>query len=182
MKLAIYNNTSFGAKYVDKTHIQKYNQEDGKYHEAEASFVMLDPYIDEDKATFHDLIRKWTDADLTYMIYDNFLKKCDARYYATTIQNEGFKNLAPEKILSVCEFTENENNGGKIEFIEGNPDIINNPYSEYKAVGTSMIKPLKNKYKKINLVSVPSEKAVNFYKRNGFKQYPDHNLKFYWEA
>ena len=189
MKISNNTNINFTAqlkKYIPVKHSQTLGSE---YEDKDVSFVELNPYSDQDIKTLENISQDWTAGIFAENIHSDAKKIYDSddelytqssKFYAITSQKNNLDSLDSNKILAICELKE-ENKNGFLHYIQVNPDVIYNPYFEYKRLGSAMLDTLKSYYDKIELYSFPSELVLDFYKRNKFRVYKNGKYYMHWE-
>ena len=157
--------------------VMKINNEDKSYGKEQARMVEIDLDNKKDIETLSNLSENWTNANLVTSIYseakemsENEEYKLDYRFFVITSQKDNFENLDPEKIISVCEIEETEDdNSAFIEYIQSHPDSTHKIYPEYKRGASAMLDGLKYYYNDIKLYAIPTKDVLKFYARNDFR-------------
>lgn len=156
-----------------------------KYNDKKVSFVELNSFNTNDMITLNNISEDWDKSMFAESIYQDALNinelediDCNVKFYAITTQNKNHEKLIPEKILGLCEIKEEGYKKAFVEFVESNPESINNPHAKYKAIGNGIFEALKNYYDNISLQSTVT--ALEFYERQGFKPIEKYSRILHW--
>lgn len=181
------SSASFGAKFINKIPVKKFDSLNNAYKDSLVSFVQIDSRNRKDVAALMDTAKYWRDGhyadNIAYTARELYLGKMDDNHYqvyALTSQKKQFDNLLSEKILGLIEL-ENKPDYAEILHLQVDPELIyTNQPPRYKYVGTGILNFLKKFYNKtLELASVCS--AVEFYQKNGFEICSSTSLRFRWK-
>lgn len=171
------SNVNFKASLVSKTTVLKRTENSFKTIPQEASFIKLSLNNSYDRKALKDIKQSWQHPFVESMYFDfvDFLKHIEeGNIFALTIQDKGFKNVAPEKVLGLVEVLSNGKTGQGIflDYILKAPKNIQAKMGDFCKIGETMLNNLKNVYKGeiIRLFSLSDDSIKEFYRRNGFKQ------------
>lgn len=173
------NTINFTANLIKRTQIQRRNS-DNKFEPYDVSIVELDKNYEPDINSLYKASILWNDQGARYSsnIYHDATKGYEyddvkrEHYFALTEQNKDFDNLDEEKILGLMLFSESVYPDDEITWLQVRPNT-NTPNSwkrKYKGVGTAMINMLKDTNLKKDIRVKSADDAVEFYKKQGFKQ------------
>ena len=183
----IISNLNFNASYLKDVKVKKYDPISKEYYDSDVSFVKFDPENPKDRQALKDLAENWDDSVFAGDInkdYDTFKDNDRFVLYAVTSQRKNFDNLDYQKVLALGEsFIENGNDNLLfVKYLQVNPKIIDDPFAEYKKVGTAFLDGAKAYYNRIELYSLPSRVVREFYERNDFKRYIGKDYDYAWDA
>lgn len=173
MKVSNYNNqTNFNGTLINKKQILKLGK-DNVLTPIEASFVELNPNVEEDLEALRRTANSWKTAEYAKSIYISAfsLKRgyfCNdiLKFYALTEQVKNYENMRPNKILGVMEVV-NDSDCAAVNYIQVKPP--KNDIKQYKHVGKTMLSSVRHQFENYPIVLNAVESAVGFYKKIGFK-------------
>ena len=188
MHIKNYYSQALSFKAVKKEYMPTVKELDAntlKYNDKKISFVELNSFNTNDMITLNNISKDWDKSMFAKSIYQDAQNinefediDCNVKFYAITTQNKNHEKLIPEKILGLCEIKEEGYKKAFVEFVESNPESINNPYAKYKAIGNGIFQALKNYYDNISLQSTVT--ALKFYERQGFKPVEKYSRILHW--
>lgn len=187
MKISGQFGTNFGAKFISKAQIQKYDSEDGKYKNTSASFVEVDPKNEHDVNSVFDAVYYWDHDSYGLNIAYNLKWLSGStkgpqsdKVYAITRQKKDFDKLKSDEIEALAHVFET-NKRVRLIYLQVNPYLI---YTlgrpEYKHVGKSMIDSLKDIYNDRSIILNTSSSAKRFYEKQGFEHCNDGENRMIW--
>ncbi len=183
------NNTSpsFKAKFITSTPIKKLNTSNGNYEEFNASFVKYDVKNKNDLKAIKET-SYWRSLygpniyEKAKALTMDYFNEMNDKIYILTKQKNNFEDLKVEDILGMTDVELKKNfykeSILEVHRLQVDTDLIGKEKPEFKHVGTAILNVLKKFNKIIELNSVPS--AVNFYRKNGFKEFESLSLRFRW--
>lgn len=180
------NNVSFGAIPINKVKIKKFDKTAKRYADYPATFVKLDSYNRDDINAVDIVSKKWKGAKYIQQISTaaHWIKDKPIEIYALTSQQANFENLQANKILGLAEIRLDENpKNTLLHYLQVRPGAkhVNQKHKvNYKYVGTTILKSLKNIYKDISLFADSDNNVIKFYKKNGFIDDFDGSRHFVW--
>lgn len=182
-----YYSPSFGAKFLNKIKIDKYNQPKDKYDITYVSFVEIEPNNRSDIKALYENAKYWEDAKYADDIYnaacemrDNNIYYNKNHIYALTTQNSNFEELNADAILGITNIRETGDNSMFIENLQVHPNIVYRRCANYRGVGTGILNSLKKICNMITLFSAKEKSVQDFYKRNDFFEYPPDSNIYVW--
>lgn len=183
------SNISFGANFCNYAKVLKYDKSLGKYRPENASFVMIDTDNISDLCALKTILKTWDGDPLTESIVRTASSKAmgDMYYsrnkvFAVTSQFDNFENLNPSNILGIADLRVLNSQGHVfLEHIKVNPYLKGKFGADYKKIGTSMLDSFKSKFFQILLVALDKKYVKDFYKRNGFREYPKGSCHYIWD-
>ena len=179
---------NFGAIDLGTKYVNKLNQEN-EYEPSIVHFVEIDDKNKNDVKALENISKYWRNCWYAEDIYNTALEKYDGnslyknyKVYALTSQQNNFECLGDDKILGVVEVYGLSKNNSTIciGHIESKPNDINLGEKEYKGIGSAMLKSLQDIFNRIDVVPRDSEGVKNFYRKNGFDEYPAKTNHFVW--
>lgn len=187
MNIMFTPSISFSANRIDSStpKVKKLDVNSLQYNDEDVYCVEI-MEDEEDKEALKCVSENWDQATFAQNLYEDAAKRSEnyydtaTRFLALTTQKKNWNHLDYQKVLALCELTEKPDKEVFVEFIEANPDSVNNPYAEYKKVGSSLLGVLKDLYDKITLRSTPT--ALEFYERNNFKPETLGSSILYWDG
>ena len=173
------NNISFCASKKINTTIQhRFNR---FYIPEDAAIVELDKTNKNDVITMYDLSADWhksfgknyADDIFSEIGKDEEMIGVNKEHYlALTTQKNNFKKLDPHSILGVLMLSERDCDN-EINWFQVKPDTKSKIKGkrEFKQIGLAILNYVKSTFIEKPLFVTSSVEAVNFYKKNKFKQY-----------
>ena len=195
MNISINPPVYFGAKFVNNTTVGKKDTNTDTYHNEYVSFVEIEPDNQKDLDALENCAKYWRNDDFAMnishaanAIHNKSKYYKSNRVFALTSQKSDYDNLDDNKILGLVHISEFCKESAFIEHLQVNPDMIFDKNStfdftkerEYKGGGTGILNSLKQLYWKITLFPSSSDSVKNFYKKNGFVEYPPHTNNYVW--
>ena len=183
------NETTFGAKYIARTKVQKYDNKKNLYKPCEVSFVELKPSSSKDLIAAKDTLLYWENRDYIENIVSTLealrkgnLSNKTYKIYALTRQNKDFKKLRAEKILCLAEVQKLSKGSVELNYLQVDPAIVY-AFREkaFKQVGSAFLNVLKSLDKVKSIVLSSACSATDFYEKNGFKMVAAEKLRYYWK-
>ena len=184
------NNISFQANFIKPVIIQKKDTKDN-WHPFKVSMVELDKTSVEDRKVLYEISKSWGTynyvSDIYNEVLDEFLsEKIDPtkHVFAITTQKADYDNLRTDDVMCIAKFNEGKKLN-ELEYIQVNPEHGYVNYdSNYKKIGTTMIKFLSEAFnnKPISVFSA-SGTVCEFYKKNDFKPVSEkEESNYFWKA
>ena len=188
MNINNFNNTSFGAIFINNVRIQEYDTGAERYKAKRASFVEFDPKNKHDITAIKGATKTW-DGDYfgryvalhAAQIAKKYLSSSINHVYLLTTQLDNFEKLDKNAILGIAEMQTKDKDENYLSFLQVKPDsTFSSEQRPYKLIGARILSSFKKLYKhKIALVS--TTKAVNFYENQGFTLLDEEMLKYGWK-
>ena len=185
-------NINFTARFLCNAPVLKSSSNAG-YQRADLSLVELDNKDTSDMEALKNTTDIWTKMGAKYArsIYfeatnDIYLESVDKEhYFAITEQKSDFSNLVPNQILGLMVFDETNYNSNEITLLEVKPNMTRKNKKDriYKNVGSNLVNYVQKNFNPKNIIVFSDEDAIEFYKKNGFKNmYDNSDCQLYWEA
>lgn len=183
------SHVNFGAKFIKKVNIKKFDKLTNEFKPIEASFVKFDPKNKEDLTAISSAVDSWEGqffaksiADHASKMQSSELSQRHNQIYLLSSQKDNFENLEPSKILGMAKTEHWKHTPDEIRYFETKPDIKHSQKDRtIKDVGKAMIESLKELYpKRIELTS--STSAADFYEKQGFKLIDEAWLRYRWDG
>ena len=180
------NSVSFGAIPINKVKIKKFDKAAKRYADYPATFVKLDSYNKGDIDAVDTVSKKWKEAKYIQQISTaaHWIKDKPIEVYALTSQQGNFEKLQANRILGLAEIRLDENSKNTLlHYLQVRPGAkhVNQKHKiNYKYVGTTILKSLKNIYNDIYLTADNDNNVIKFYKKNGFIDDFDGSRHFVW--
>jgi hypothetical protein len=177
---------SFGARYVDKGSVSKYDNNTCKYKPVDVNIVELEKNNKADLETLRNSNNSWKGGRFTKYISKNFEDfsrdakwQDNHRFYALTTQSDTFNKLDSDKILGYVEIAE-RNDGIELKNLQGKPEN-NFPKKsrQYKNVGKCVSDFLK-KFKQ-TIEAISDYPAEGFYVKEGYELVDSELLLYRWK-
>lgn len=169
------DSVSFGAIPINTAVIKKYNKISEKFVNYPVHFVKLDANNKGDLEAVNKIVPKWKSAKYIQQIATSahWMKEKPIEIYALTSQNENFERLQPNYILGFAEMREDkyDSENTLLRYLQVRPGAINVNQKHrinYKYVGSTILKSLKQIYDNISLFADNDKHIEAFYKKNGF--------------
>lgn len=181
---------NFGAKFIKKDYIKKFDASSNAYKPLRTNFVELDGKSQSDIFAVGDISEDWKDAKyassiarIMQCLFSGFLDKNERKIYALTTQKKHFNKLQSDKILGITEIDLSKGEGVYLDYLQVNPKFMHSktkPDRKFKDVGRCIINSIKDLYKReITLCS--DYRAANFYEKNGFEMIDPENFCYQWK-
>jgi GNAT superfamily N-acetyltransferase len=191
MNILPISNTNFGAKFIKKAEISKFNDAKQQgYIPVDASLVELNPYNKNDIEAVAKIVKKWGyDDEFGYCILDDLQaiksgtsdSKTD-KIYAVTVQNNNFRKLDSNKIIGLGEITKRNLRQTEINFLQVEPESTYLKASKkYINVGRTLVEYFMSKNGFKELIVKATYKAANFYEKMGFEIIDTKELIYAWQ-
>lgn len=187
MNINNYNQTNFGANFINKVNIKRLDSKTNLYNACQASFVQFDPKNKNDLSAMSKAVKTWQGDHFARTIVNNAERIVNGmssskinHIYLLTTQKEKFDKLNRSEILGVAQMRSNKRDSDELWYLQVKPDT---KYGEenrtFKSVGSGILNSLKAIYnKKITLLS--SYFAANFYETQGFDLRDPMLLEYEW--
>ena len=179
MKININPNLNFTAtkQNYDEAYVKKLTDGLCTYESSKVNVAEIDFNGDLDFKALNDLKTSWSEAHFIDGVYAEAKKLHNKSWYndgtkkifVLTTQNSDFQNLAPEKVLSICQLSGIYDKEAEVRYIETNPNYLCQPFPEYKCNGRTLMKFLQSKYDCLVLSAVEDSYVHSFYESLGFK-------------
>lgn len=184
MKVSNNKSPNFNAKFVSKAQVLKLDNIDNLYKQKNISFIEVNPKNKQDVKAIYNISKDWGKNSLAPNIKDTVIDLSrriknifGIKIYALTTQNKNFRTLESDKVICLSEIIPLKD---KIflSYIQTKPNqMFSSNEKEYKNIGSTMIKTIRNKYNK-PIVAHSLADAVPFYEKLGFKQKKEDSLDY----
>ena len=172
---------SFKANLVSNPEIVR-KDENGNWNPYGVSFVKMDARDKSDTSAVGEVAANWAKycprGEKTFAAdvhRDMFLGTNPDIYefYALTGQKENFEQLESENILGFIQMRLHNGFLHEIEYLQAHPSTYYTPEeSIYKGIGSAMIKGIIKLFPQRDIILMPVDSAIGFYKKMGFEQMP----------
>lgn len=178
---------NFGAKFINKVTIQKFDKKTKGFVDYPANFVKLESGKHSDIKVVDKAAEQWKGAKYIQRIAtaSHWMDATSIDVYALTTQKNKFENLKYSKVLGFAEMRNDERRPKFkwLYYLQVKPsaqNIDNSGKKDYKHVGSSTLQSLKKIYKNISLFSADSPNIEQFYESHGFIQDYEGKAHYVW--
>lgn len=187
MNINNYNQTNFGANFINKVNIKRLDSKTNMYKSCQASFVQFDPQNKNDLNAISKAVKTWQGDNFAGTIVNNAIRIVNGmtsskvnHIYLLTTQKDKFDKLNREEILGLAQMRSNKKDPDELWYLQVKPDTKYGAEGRtFKSVGSGILNSLKAIYnKKITLFA--SYFAANFYETQGFDVREPKLLEYEW--